>query len=88
MLIKLLVMYKAHTLHTGDAEKVGSDEDLPFASVHRQSLAWEKREIEKAILWMYLQSLNFNSLRLQDTKNYMTSYVYTFMQLKQALLKS
>ena len=37
-------MYKAHTLRTGDAEKVGNDEDLPFASVHRQSLAWERRE--------------------------------------------
>ena len=28
--------YAKYTLRTGDAEKVGNDEDLPFASVHRQ----------------------------------------------------
>ena len=38
-----------HTLHTGDAEKVGNDEDLPFASVYRQSLAWERRKIQVVI---------------------------------------
>ena len=54
-------MYKAHTLRTGDAEKVGNDEDLPFVSVHRQSLAGKKKS-EIAVLWMYLQSLNFSSL--------------------------
>ena len=38
-----------HALRTGDAEKVGNDEDLPFASVHRQSLAG-KKEIEIHVL--------------------------------------
>ena len=35
-----------NTLHTGDAEKVGNDEDLPFASVHRQLITWERRKEE------------------------------------------
>ena len=67
-------MYKTHNAHvlisadaqntqyirTGDAEKVGNDEDLLFPSVHRQSLAWERKKNS--------QSLNFNSL----TPNYLT----------------
>ena len=37
-------MIRKHTLHTWDVEQVGGDEDLHFASAHRQSLAWERRK--------------------------------------------
>ena len=49
-----------HYIRTGDVEKVSNDEDLPFASVRRQSLAWERRKNS--------QSLNLNGL----IPNYLT----------------